>query len=190
MGRRAARRVGLRHNNRLHRVRSVRSNQAMRSSAADISDDQAYRWSLWRTWPAGESTVLFVCCNPSTADGTEDDPTVRRCVAYAQAWGYRAVAIGNLYAFRTSKPRDLRAVPEPVGPLNDQALAAMVLDATIVVCAWGADPGIAGYTERVAEVTALLNTYARGLQCLGRTKDGWPRHPLYMPANAQLEVYA
>ncbi len=123
--------------------------------------------------------MLFVGINPSTADETEPDPTVRRCVGFAESWGYGAIMMGNLYAIRDRDPRILQLDDLYArGVDNDRHLTAMAEACDLVVAAWGA-----GRCEPVRrrEVIALLRR-AKPVHALGLTKDGHPRHPLFMPS--------
>lgn len=147
---------------------------------AVFSADSKYRYRLHRTWDAGAASVLFVMLNPSTADATQDDPTIRRCVGFAKRWGYGRLLVGNLFALRATDPRCLLDEPDPVGPQNDEHLRVMMDEARIVICAWGAHK-LAHGTTRESAVKALLGP---SLWALGRTAAGAPRHPLYMPKDA------
>ena len=106
-------------------------------TGAAFSPCGRYRWHLARTWDADGSRVAFVALNPSTADATHDDPTIRRCIGFARRWGAGGVDVVNLYAFRATKPRDLFAADDPVGPDNDAWIDAVVARADRVVLAWG-----------------------------------------------------
>jgi hypothetical protein len=152
-----------------------------------ISDCGRYRYALWRDTGAlgAEGTVLFVMLNPSTADATADDPTLRRCIGFAERECYARLAVVNLYAFRTPAPMDLPRVDDPVGPECDRWIAALAADADRVIVAWGADYAAAARVDRVCE---LLSPHE--LLCLGTTAGGAPRHPLYVPAHQPLEVWA
>lgn len=142
---------------------------------ADISHCGRYRYTLWRRWGPGHM-CMFVGLNPSTADATVDDPTIRRCVAFARSWGYSGLLMTNLFAWRATDPRDMLAADDPVGPDNDQTLRATWLAAGITVAAWGTHGTHQG---RDAHVRAMLPA----LHCLRLTKDGHPGHPLYLPRN-------
>ena len=120
--------------------------------------------------------------NPSTADATVDDPTIRRCRGFARAWDCNGIVVANLYALRATDPAELWRHPEPVGPLNDFHLQRLALEHETVVCAWGAN----ARRERVAQVRALFTGPHHRLMCLGVTKDGSPRHPLYVRADQPL----
>src|SRR5882724_4976365 len=87
-------------------------------NGAVLSDCERYRYALWRRW-AERPAVLFVGLNPSTADALQDDPTIRRCIRFAKAWGYGALYMGNLFAFRATDPRAMKAEADAVGPDND-----------------------------------------------------------------------
>lgn len=154
---------------------------------ATFSDDGVYRYTLGRSWSAGEFAaapgVLFVMLNPSTADGSKDDPTIRRCIGFARAWGFGSLEVGNLYAFRATFPTDLARAEDSVGPGNDDALGEMASRAKLIVCAWGANK-LAHPTIRATNVMALLRRYG-DLVCLGRTAKGAPRHPLYVSGDTK-----
>jgi hypothetical protein len=159
----------------------MRSDRATRlASGAVLDPTGAYRYRLWRRWAAGPS-VLFVLLNPSTADAERDDPTVRRCMAFARRWGFGAVEIVNLFALRTAVPRRLRAAPDPVGPDNDRHIALTARRADLIVAGWGA---AGAYLGRSTAVAGLLRRQAP-LYCLGRTACGQPRHPLYVRGDAR-----
>lgn len=148
---------------------------------ARISDDGLYRYLLTRRWGHGK-TATFVMLNPSTADAEVDDPTIRRCVGFAAALGCAALAVVNLYAWRATKPADLWRAPDPVGEKADRYLTLLARAARAerapLIAAWGAN----ARPDRVAAVLALPGMDR--LTALGVTKDGAPRHPLYLPAAA------
>lgn len=106
-------------------------------SGALISADQLYRYWLWRHWGAGSRRVLFIMLNPSTADGLVDDPTIRRCVAFARLWGFDGCEIVNAYAYRATNPAALRAVADPVGPANELIVKFRIERAGLIIAAWG-----------------------------------------------------
>lgn len=159
-----------------------------------LSDDGRYRYWLRRRWAGHDGVginyrlVTFVMLNPSTADAELDDPTIRRCTGFARSWGYDGLIVVNLYALRSTDPKGLWAAQDPVGPRNDGNLCAAALwahrDDTPIVAAWGAN----ARPDRVAEVLAL--PHMDRLTCLGVTKDGAPRHPLYLPSAATLTPWS
>ena len=132
-----------------------------------------YRYALWREWDASGPAVLIVALNPSTADHERDDPTIRRCIQFARDWGFGRLAVANLFAYRTADPRLLRRVEDPVGPANDRWLSRLAGEASLVIAAWGAHRD---HRARAAAVASRLGS----LHCLGHTKGGAPRHPLYV----------
>jgi hypothetical protein len=141
-----------------------------------FSPCRTWRYSLTRDLPpaGGSGSVVFVGLNPSTADETRDDPTTRRCVGFAQAWGFARLELVNLFAFAARHPADLRRAPDPVGPGNRSALQRALAEADLVVCAWGND-GIGPHADAVL-------AHAARPHCLGLTGRGAPRHPLYARA--------
>lgn len=156
-------------------------------SSAVFSADRTYRYALTRAVAplTGDGTVTFVGLNPSTADETEDDPTIRRCIDFARRWGYAGLVMLNLYAYRATDPRVMFAAEEPVGnPENDIAIAEVAAASDLVVCAWGAG-GAAEVGDRARCVLDLIVAP----HCLGLTKYGAPRHPLYVRADAPLQPF-
>ena len=157
----------------------------VQKSGAQFSAARTWRYALWRTWQEGEGHAMFIGLNPSTADETQDDPTVRKCMGFAKRWGYGGIYMLNLFAYRSTDPRALLHVEDPVGPQNNEHLAMYARSAGIVVAAWGAFK----IAEKRGEfVDGLLraqgaNTANRlwHLRCLGVAKSGAPRHPLYVP---------
>jgi hypothetical protein len=145
---------------------------------ARLSSCGRYRYELKRSWTMDveKRYCLFVMLNPSTADATVDDPTIRRCIAFAKAWGYDALTVGNLYALRATDPAELWTVADPVGPENDERLAILASYARVIVAAWGANARI----ERVSQVLPILERFGR-VHALKTTKHGQPCHPLYLP---------
>lgn len=152
------------------------------NSGAVLSSDRIYRYVLWRRWEQNKPYALFIGLNPSTADETEDDPTIRRCKRYASDWGYGAVYMVNLFAFRATQRKDMLIYNEPTGIDNDRWLQDIAQHAGVIVCAWGTD---GKYLRRDDYVINLLLGYK--LMCLGTNKNGTPGHCLYIKANKQLE---
>lgn len=159
---------------------------------ADIPEDERYRYLLWRTW-SDVPPVLFVMLNPSTADAEEDDPTIRRCIGFARRWGAGGLRVVNLYPWRATNPADLPDGPEVFGELplgheaNAQAIERALVGVGRVIAAWGANPG--PWPSQPAVITAQICGAGRSLEALGLTKDGAPRHPLYLRADAVPKPY-
>lgn len=141
--------------------------------SAVLSPCGRYRYALTRTWGEGDA-VTFVCLNPSTADAVADDPTLRRCLGFAQAWGFGCLHMANLFALRVTDPLILNQVKDPIGPGNDDHLDALASVSTLVVAAWGVQrlPG-----GRHLDVRRRLPRW----HYLRLTRDGYPAHPLYLP---------
>jgi len=148
--------------------------------AATISGCGRYRYRLSRAWGTSLPAATFIMLNPSTADADVDDPTIRRCIGYARAWGCGALVVVNLYAWRATDPAELAAADDPVGPRNDESIARAAAAAARrgepLVAAWGAN----ATPQRVAHVLALPGMGR--LTALALCKNGQPRHPLYLPA--------
>jgi hypothetical protein len=153
--------------------------------SAILSPDGVYRYTLGRRWGDG-AYVNFVMLNPSKADATEDDPTIRRCVGFVRSWGHDALVVTNLYALRSTDPKALMMHPAPIGPENDAELEVRALCAGLVVCAWGADRAVKG---RAGRVVRLLRGKGVMLHHLGLTKAGHPGHPLFLRGTLTPQVW-
>lgn len=152
------------------------------SSGAKFDESGQYRYRLWRRWESGGLILAWVMLNPSTADAREDDPTVRSCVRIARTLGYGGLDIVNLFGMCATDPRHLKGHPDPIGRENDQHIQVVCDRAPAVVLAWGALPFA---RERAAVVIGRLSAaFGNRLFCLGKTKNGSPKHPLYI-ASAQ-----
>lgn len=153
---------------------------------AVISNCGLYRYWLLRVWDDNprKNFILWVMLNPSTADATQDDPTIRRCVGFSKAWGFDGLLVCNLYAFRATKPAELWKTTDPIGPENDFHLSSGGNCSKKIVIAWGRN----GASARRAEVLRILRKY-NAVHCLGKTNDGSPRHPLYVKGDTQLQVF-
>lgn len=146
-------------------------------STALYSPCESYRYALTRTWAPEDPKLMFVMLNPSTATELRNDPTIERCERRARRWGYGAMRITNLFAWRATQPADLRKAAHPIGPANDEALADGAAWADMILAAWGVH-GV--HQARGETVLANLRGQDTPLTHLGLTKDGHPRHPLYV----------
>jgi hypothetical protein len=146
--------------------------------SAVFSKCMRYRYVLRRVWDRSKQSVLFIGLNPSTADATNDDPTIRRCIRFASDWGFGSVTVANLFAYRATQPQKLRRARDPIGPENDRWLQDLQSESDLVVAAWGVHGAL---RERNLEVLGKISP----AYCLGLTKEGHPRHPLYLKASAR-----
>jgi hypothetical protein len=153
------------------------------ASVAVYSDCMAWRYLLTRVWDPAGPRALFVMLNPSTATEVQNDPTVERCERRARALGFGAFRVTNIFAYRATDPRVMRAAADPVGPDNDAAIAGSVPWATQVICAWG---NHGAHLGRGAVVAGLLRGAGAELWSLGLTGAGQPVHPLYVPYDRAL----
>jgi hypothetical protein len=158
------------------------------SSTATFSPDRRHRYALTRWW-ADEPPAVFVMLNPSTADAFLVDPTVRRCIGFAKAWGCGGLIVVNVFGLRSTDPAALRRHADPIGPDNDAVIKHELTcrPGGPVVAAWGAH---AAYLDRGRVVAGLLDHLGVQPQCLALTKDGHPRHPLYLRAESQPQPFA
>lgn len=155
--------------------------------SALIDETGRYRYALRREWDCELPRAMFCMLNPSTADDQRDDPTIRRCVGLARRWGCGSCEVVNLFAWRCTRPRDLRRAPDPVGPSNDRAIRRALARASVVVAGWG-DAGCAlgeAFRRRESRVRVMLSRGGHA-KCLGLTRSARPRHPLYVRNDAPL----
>lgn len=152
--------------------------------SAIFSDCGTYRYQLTRG-PREAAAAVFVMLNPSTADANQNDPTIRRCLGFARAWGFGQLIVANLYALRSTDPRALKSHLDPVGPENDLHLRQLAATASSIVVAWGAN----AEQGRAFKVATMMRAAGARLSCLGTTRDGAPRHPLYVSASTPLQEY-
>lgn len=153
---------------------------------AVISACARYRYELTRTWNPRGPRCCWLLLNPSVADAERADTTLRRLIGFARVWGYGGLVLRNLFALRATDPRLLRTHPDPIGPDNDAHLLGPD-QYTLTVCGWGAHGSLA---DRADYVRTELTRRGVRLHHLGVTRDGQPRHPLYLPASAHPEPLA
>ena len=135
-----------------------------------------YRYLLWREWNTQGKTVSFIMLNPSRADAETNDPTITRCINFAQSWGYGRLEVVNLFAYRTPDPSLLKQAIEPIGRDNHSFILESVEKSSRVILAWG---NHGTWQQQDLFILELLKNYNH-LYCFGTTKKGCPRHPLYL----------
>lgn len=151
-----------------------------------------YRYSLHREWHTLDTSgrLCWVMLNPSTADDTTDDPTIRRCIRFSSDNGYAELEVVNLFAARATNPKTLRTIADPVGPENDAHIEAAFGRADAVVFAWGSTlSSQLAVMHRGMVCGAACRTVGKTPHTLGFTTRGFPRHPLYVPASQPLEEW-
>ena len=153
-------------------------------STAVYSDCEKYRYMLTRTWDVDGRKALFIMLNPSTATEVQNDPTVERCERRARALGFGAFRVTNIFAWRDTDPRMMRAASDPVGPENDAAIIESCPWADQIIAAWGAH---GEHLDRGAIVERALRGTGAPVFHLGLTKAGHPKHPLYISYTQQPE---
>jgi hypothetical protein len=160
------------------------------NTEAVVSSCGLYRYYLRRQWDESLLLMFVVMLNPSTADATNDDATIRKLMGFARRLGFGGVVVCNVYAFRATAPGNMRKAADPIGPDNDKWLQRIAMfakrEAVPVVCAWGAnmrdDP-------RAMDVCALLKSQGATLAAFSFTSDGIPRHPLMLPYSCTLQAF-
>ncbi|MEU0078635.1 DUF1643 domain-containing protein [Micromonospora tulbaghiae] len=161
-----------------------RDGDLLHTASATFSPCRTWRYSLTRRWQPNTETICFLMLNPSVADAFKADRTVARCIDFARRWGFGGLLVLNCFGLRSTDPKGLLTHPNPVGPDNDAVIGERLARLSgPVVAAWGVH---ATYQDRAAQVAELVSTVGRRLMCLGVTKDGHPRHPLYVPGVTEL----
>ncbi len=156
------------------------------NKSAVISACGKFRYILRRSWDVGLPALCFVMLNPSTADATADDPTIRKCIGFAERHGFGGIIVANLFAYRATDPADLKRAGYPVGDENDFWINLAAREAEAVVCAWGVN---ARKLARPAAVRAVLRAAKRPIHALRLTDDGIPWHPLMLPYTCTLTEF-
>jgi hypothetical protein len=140
------------------------------AKTAVLSECGRYRYELTRTWGLGRS-VCWIMLNPSTADADVDDATIRKCIGFSQRWGYGGIVVVNLFALRSTDPKQLYMAVDPIGPRNPEFLRKVIPAAALVVAAWGNHGWFLQQSDLIRRDTD------RTMYCLGTTAGGEPRHP-------------
>ena len=143
---------------------------------AIISKDKIYRYKLSRTWDSTKPTILFIGLNPSIANENVDDPTITRCINFAKDWGYGTLLMANLFAFRSTYPKEIYLIDDSIGKDNDHYLLECVKQSDLIIACWGNN---GTYMNREKVITELVPN----LYCLQKNKNGTPHHPLRLPRN-------
>lgn len=151
---------------------------------AMFSRDGKYRYLLTRRWALTGTHCVWLMLNPSTATASEDDNTVNRITGYSRRWGHAGLVVVNLFAVRSTDPKLLATIPDPVGPVNDTIIRQVCRPGTQIIAAWGAHGTRFG---RAAQVVKMLDGV--DLSCLGVTGNGQPKHPLYCPLGLMPKPY-
>lgn len=167
-------------------MNSLDTTSGLEAGPAVLSEDRAYRYLLTRTWAAEKPSVTYIGLNPSTADEVVLDPTLRRCVGFAQRLGCGTFHMVNLFAFRATEPAEMKRAPAPIGPDNDEYILRAATMSEIVICAWGSH---GDWMDRDREVYCMLKKRGFPLHSFGLTKHGHPKHPLYLHRDTALERF-
>jgi len=163
--------------------------------SASFSDCYKYRWTLTRCLTVGAANyrhipyVAYIGLNPSTADAINDDPTMRRLRHFTRKAGYAKFIMLNLFAFRATIPKDMKAAEDPIGCGNTGTILSVTAESetcAMTVACWGTH---GSFMNRGGEVTDLLQRHGVELRCFGRNADGSPKHPLYLPNDTEFEVF-
>jgi len=155
-----------------------------RSAEFDVTGQ--YRYRLGRQWDPSGPGLVIIMLNPSQADATGDDPTIRRCMGLAQYWGFGAITVVNLFAYCTAYPRQLKQVNNPIGANNNAVLVEAAATGEAILMAWG---NWGDLHRRGAAVLDLLAPFRSQWHCLEHNRSGHPRHPLYVRRDAGLRPW-
>ena len=150
---------------------------AASESGAQFSSCRRWRYLLWRRWDARRPAANFLMLNPSTADELKLDPSCTRARVYAERWGFGALIVTNLFGWRATDPGEMKAVKDPVGKGNDEAILRAAREAKLVVCAWG------NHGTHLDRSTRVLSSLRE--KNLRLNSSGEPAHPLYLPGSLE-----
>lgn len=158
------------------------------NKSAVVSDCGQFRYILRRLWNPSLPALGFVMLNPSTADADKDDPTIRKCIGFAERLGFGAIVVTNLFAYRATQPADLKKAGYPRGEECDWWIEKAVRESNFTVCAWGSN---ARGLNRPTEVLKIIQgVWGVAPRTLALTDDGIPRHPLMLPYTCTLTELA
>lgn len=154
-------------------------------TGATFSHCQNYRYSLWRIWNVVDNPKMacLILLNPSTADATKNDPTIERCSRRFKKLGYDGIYVVNIFAFRATDPKVMKNQDDPFGPKNEEAILECAKASDLVVCGWGTH---GDWRNRSSHISELLRRNGILAKCLGKTKSGQPKHPLYISYETEL----
>ncbi|WP_371736966.1 DUF1643 domain-containing protein [Brevibacillus sp. HD1.4A] len=153
---------------------------------AVFDEAKVYRYSLIRRWNDKLPRLTYIMLNPSTANENDDDPTIRRCLGFAKQWNYGSIEVVNLFAYRATDPSELLSCTDPIGYENNKYILEAIQRSSLIVLAWGTKGSL---KERDKEVVRLLNNVRENVYCLSRTKEGHPKHPLYVRGDTKPIYY-
>lgn len=165
------------------RVDKISPNMLVSHRNAAFSSDMNHRYTLWDWWDTSKEYAMFIGLNPSTADEIKNDPTVTRCINFSKRWGYGGFCMTNMFSYRATDPKEMKSQPEwELNHLTNKfALKDISRKAGIVVACWGS------HGEHLDGDSKVRRLIKKPMFCLGKTKKGLPRHPLYIKSNKQLE---
>ncbi len=146
---------------------------------------KTWRYVLTREWDTDAKYCMFVGLNPSVADHLANDQTVRRCMQLAKSWGFGGLHVLNLFAVRSSDPNYIKIAKDPIGEDNDMYLHKYSSESDVVIAAWGRGGNYMDRADEVIKRGILGNV----LFCMGKTKDGHPKHPLYLTNETELVMF-
>lgn len=150
---------------------------------AKFSECEQYRYVLWRKWDESLAPLVFIMLNPSKADATKDDKTISMCCHFARQEGVGGIIVVNLFAFKSTDWKVLLDTPDRVGPENMIWVERVCRNAPRIVVAWGSKPV---FHEEISNMAKHLSCFGASVFCLGKTKDGSPKHPSRLPGDTAL----
>ncbi|MCM8542390.1 MAG: DUF1643 domain-containing protein [Lentisphaeraceae bacterium] len=155
---------------------------------AHITRCEKFRYWLTRKWNNGDNYICWIMLNPSTADASNDDPTIRRCISFSKLWGFDGLYVVNLFSFRATDPKELKKAGGPVGEHNNEYIKFISSICSRVVCAWGNHGKLKDQYKTVCEILYAHCSH-ENFFCLGKTGAGQPKHPLYVESSTKLIRY-
>jgi len=152
------------------------------NNGAVFSSCNYYRYALWRIWDKSKPQIMFIGLNPSTADETNNDPTITRCINYATSWGFGSIYMVNIFSYKTTYPKELKNVSDPIGKETDIWIKRIYKRSEMCIASWGNNGQLLNRSDEIRRLIPKM-------YCLKITKSGEPSHPLYLKASLQPEIY-
>ena len=162
--------------------------ESLDGNGAELSPCGTYRYTLTRQWEDGPCAT-WLMFNPSVADATEDDATIRKCIGFSKRWGYGRLIVVNLYAARSRDPKAVARMVNPVGGFNNYWIREALGESRQLICAWGCAQHMPSINERIRDVMVIAQEKYVETVCLGRRLDSHPRHPLMLAYEIQREPF-
>ncbi|MBW3243231.1 DUF1643 domain-containing protein [Epibacterium sp. DP7N7-1] len=156
-------------------------------NGAVLSECKTFRYRLDRHVGEGDIVAAVIGVNPSTADASLDDQTVRKWRGFGQRLGWQRFIVGNVFSLRATNVREVAHAPDPFGPDHRKYLDGIIDEADIIVPCWGDRAKLPRMLRpRLDDMMEVLRLTGRPLFCWGLTASGDPKHPMMLAYDTPL----